>query len=113
MSEVELKKRSLPDQIQFCIEHLRGQLAPPQDVIDGVILSLEVAQLRAEEIEAQNADYAQMFEFGVGAVVTLRSGGPKMTVQDIGTDVTCLWFDMNGALQMANDFKKESLQVSR
>ena len=34
-----------------------------------------------------------------GDIVRLKSGGPKMTVQDAkGEAVTCKWFDRNGKL---------------
>ncbi len=44
---------------------------------------------------------AQPWTPKVGDVVTLRSGGPKMTVDAItGVNAFCRWFDMNGSNQL-------------
>jgi uncharacterized protein YodC (DUF2158 family) len=36
-----------------------------------------------------------MNDLKLGDVVTLKAGGPKMTVYAVGNDVSCKWFDGN------------------
>ena len=45
-----------------------------------------------------------MNEFKVGDVVTLNSGGPKMTISSIGSDgtISCTWFFISSVLYVAN-----------
>ena len=53
--------------------------------------------------------------FNVGAVVQLKSGGPKMTVETIGRDpegrptVCCVWFD--GKTQMHGVFPPDAVKA--
>lgn len=55
-------------------------------------------------------------QFKVGDVVMLKSGGPKMTVKEVGPDfggkprVWCDWFD--GAKRMSDDFEPGSLRIA-
>lgn len=50
--------------------------------------------------------------FKVGDVVTLRSGGPYMTVGVInGCEIGCVWFDRHEARQTAF-FTSECLQLA-
>jgi uncharacterized protein YodC (DUF2158 family) len=56
-------------------------------------------------------------QFKAGDVVVLNSGGPKMTVGDVGPDPTtykvrvwCEWFD--GSKKVSDDFAPESLQIA-
>lgn len=47
-----------------------------------------------------------MEEFKIGDIVTLLSGGPKMTVTDVGVEqglafVRCRWFDLSLNVQMS------------
>ncbi|MGY3323378.1 YodC family protein [Pseudomonas sp. TE3911] len=50
-----------------------------------------------------------MADFSVGDVVTLKSGGPAMTVDSLPNDfrtgeplVRCTWFDKNDSVQYEN-----------
>jgi uncharacterized protein YodC (DUF2158 family) len=59
-----------------------------------------------------------MANFPIGAIVELKSGGPKMTVIYVGPDsmtkapiVECTWFD--GANQMNGSFPPDALQIAR
>jgi uncharacterized protein YodC (DUF2158 family) len=56
-------------------------------------------------------------QFKAGDVVVLNSGGPKMTVSEVGTHpinnkprVWCEWFD--GSKKIDDDFAPESLQLA-
>ena len=51
-----------------------------------------------------------MDDLKVGDVVRLKSGGPKMTVEDIreGGDIYCCWFDDNA--KKGDIFKREILK---
>jgi uncharacterized protein YodC (DUF2158 family) len=51
-----------------------------------------------------------MEEFEIGAVVQLRSGGPKMTVHSLVSDgdVVCKWFESNEVHE--EKFPKEALK---
>lgn len=58
-----------------------------------------------------------MMQFKVGDVVMLKSGGPKKTVESVGTDhetgrpiVVCSWFD--GVTKLSEIFAAESLQLT-
>ncbi len=55
-------------------------------------------------------------ELKVGAVVQLKSGGPKMTITEIGKynysdheQAKCVWFD--GAKKFESLFEEETLEV--
>lgn len=53
-------------------------------------------------------------QFQPGDVVTLKSGGPKMTVEQMGDEygkakVWCVWFD--GQKQMSSKFEPNTLKV--
>ena len=49
--------------------------------------------------------------FKPGDVVTLKSGGPKMTVSWVeGNEVGCVWFD--GPKEQGSSFKVAVLQLS-
>lgn len=45
-------------------------------------------------------------DFAVGDVVELKSGGPKMTVRQIGNNglVYCVWFNVQGGVSTHGDF---------
>ena len=55
--------------------------------------------------------------FKAGDVVTLKSGGPNMTVQNADEDpigrlcVTCVWFD--GKAMKQHDFSPDALEPAR
>lgn len=49
--------------------------------------------------------------FDIGDVVTLKSGGPKMTVSEInGNEVTCTWFDAATTELKTHVFKARTLE---
>jgi uncharacterized protein YodC (DUF2158 family) len=56
--------------------------------------------------------------FKVGDRVRLKSGGPAMTVEDVGTDmanrprVWCVWFD-DKKVHKQQDFAPETLELDR
>ena len=49
----------------------------------------------------------------IGDVVRLKSGGPRMTVEEIEEDeiVTCTWFEKNELIR--GTFKKLTLKISK
>jgi uncharacterized protein YodC (DUF2158 family) len=55
-------------------------------------------------------------QFNKGDVVVLKSGGPKMTVNNAGTDMTgelfveCVWFE--GNQHRATTFHPEALEIA-
>lgn len=55
-----------------------------------------------------------MADLKIGDVVTLKSGGPSMTIEDIGeyryvTKALCTWFD--GNKKISDTFKLEALEL--
>ncbi|WP_206995311.1 YodC family protein [Trinickia mobilis] len=69
------------------------------------------------------ATCTQMAHFFVGDVVTLKSGGPRMTITDIGPVkfadgdwLRCQWFDDHGELRQdlfsQDDVKREPRSIS-
>ncbi|WP_081997765.1 YodC family protein [Wocania ichthyoenteri] len=50
-----------------------------------------------------------MNDLKVGDVVVLKSGGPSMTIYQIGNDVSCKWFDGNELKY--GGFVKEELEL--
>jgi uncharacterized protein YodC (DUF2158 family) len=64
-----------------------------------------------QAVEA-NERNSQMPEFKEGAVVRLKSGGPKMTIDTIDKfGATCVWFD--GGERKEGLFKLDSLEIAR
>jgi len=64
-----------------------------------------------------------MAKFRVGDVVRLKSGGPKMTIEDIKPDrldwfyrtkdfITCIWYDRDGTLRRET-FEDKVLEEAR
>lgn len=54
-----------------------------------------------------------MANYNVGATVSLKSGGPAMTVEAAtGEDVVCIWFDGHQVRQTAT-FKRSTLKAHR
>lgn len=55
-----------------------------------------------------------MADLKIGDVVTLKSGGPSMTIESIGeymyeTKALCTWFD--GNKKISDTFKLEALEL--
>jgi len=57
-----------------------------------------------------------MSKFKIGDVVTLKSGGPKMTINNIDTNICCTWFNQitnsNYEGPLEADFKEDQLLLS-
>lgn len=54
----------------------------------------------------------QNVELKVGDIVQLKSGGPKMTIENIRDgEICCTWFDAQGARQFSH-FDPRVLRVS-
>lgn len=94
----EIKERTLAGQLAYCIEKLSEQLAPPQAVVDGVVLALQQMQPELQKLDEAGAppDTAKV---RVGSKAILKNGDQIMTVIDVNTClgiVTCAWHGIGG-----------------